>query len=280
MHFLFILLCCLPLTTWALTPVKLALDWYINPDHAPLLMAQQQGFFKQQGLSIKLISPTQSSEGVQLLAENRVNLAIDYEPTYHLQRSAGMPLVRVGTLINEPLNCLITLTSSHITSLKQLKGKSIGYSGGQVSENMLKTMLHSVGLSLHDVTLINVQMNLSQALSSHRIAAVMDMMRNVEPVQLRLSGIHTTLFLPEYYGVKPYAELIVVANRKHFDPKTIKAFNQAMQQGACYVKAHPLKSWQIARQAYPSELAPTPESAKANRAIWLATVRYFSCPTH
>ena len=277
MRFFLILLCCLPLTTWAVTPVKLALDWYINPDHAPLLIAQQQGFFKQQGLSVKLLSPTQSSEGVQLLAANKVNLAIDYEPTYHLQRKAGMPLVRVGTLIHQPLNCLTTLTRSHITSLKQLKGKSIGYSGGQVSENMLKTMLHSVGLSLHNVTLINVQMNLSQALLSHRVAAVMDMMRNVEPVQLRLRGIRITLFLPEHYGVKPYAELIVVANRKHLDSATIKAFNQAMQQGACYVKAHPLKSWQIARQAYPSQLAPTPESAKANRAIWLATVQYFSC---
>ena len=77
MRFFFILLCCLPLTTWALTPVKLALDWYINPDHAPLLMAQQQGFFGQQ-IVCKLISPTQSSEGVQLLAANTVNLAIDY----------------------------------------------------------------------------------------------------------------------------------------------------------------------------------------------------------
>ena len=277
MRFFLALLCFLPLTTWALTPVKLALDWYINPDHAPLLIAQQQGFFRQHGLSVHFISPTQSSEGVQLLAANKVNLAIDYEPTYHLQRNAGMPLLRIGTLINQPLNCLTTLASSHITSLTQLKGKSIGYSGGQVSENMLKTMLHSVGLSLHDVTLINVQMNLNQALLSHRVAAVMDMMRNVEPVQLRLSGIHTTLFLPEHYGVKPYAELIVVANRKHLHPKTIKAFNQAMQQGACYVKQHPLKSWQIARQAYPSQLAPTPESAKANRAIWLATVGYFSC---
>ena len=190
------------------------------------------------------------------MAANQVNMTIDYEPTYHLQRHAGMPLVRVGTLINQPLNCLTTLTSSHITSLKQLKDKSIGYSGGQVSENMLKTMLHSVGLSLHDVTLINVQMNLSQALLGHRVAAVMDMMRNVEPVQLRLRGIHTTLFLPEHHGIRPYAELIVVANRNHLTPEIIKAFNQGMQQGACYVKAHPLKSWHIARQNYPSQLAP------------------------
>ena len=41
-----------------LAPVKVALDWYINPDQAPLLVADAEGFFKDEGIELTLLSPT------------------------------------------------------------------------------------------------------------------------------------------------------------------------------------------------------------------------------
>ena len=61
-----------------LIPVKVALDWYVNPNHAPILVAQQLGLFKKQGLKVELLTPTSESEPVKLVAMNRAQIAITY----------------------------------------------------------------------------------------------------------------------------------------------------------------------------------------------------------
>ena len=33
------------------------LDWFVNPDHATLIVAQEKGYFKAAGLDVKLIAP-------------------------------------------------------------------------------------------------------------------------------------------------------------------------------------------------------------------------------
>ena len=39
-------------------PLTLVLDWYINPDHAPIMVAEQIGAFKAQGLDVRIIPPS------------------------------------------------------------------------------------------------------------------------------------------------------------------------------------------------------------------------------
>lgn len=41
-------------------PLTLVLDWYINPDHAPIMVAEQIGAFKAQGLDVRIIPPSDS----------------------------------------------------------------------------------------------------------------------------------------------------------------------------------------------------------------------------
>lgn len=35
--------------------LTLVLDWYINPDHAPIMVAEQIGAFKAEGLDVKIV---------------------------------------------------------------------------------------------------------------------------------------------------------------------------------------------------------------------------------
>ena len=37
--------------------LTIGLDWFINPDHAPLIIAQKRGFFKEVGLEVEMIEP-------------------------------------------------------------------------------------------------------------------------------------------------------------------------------------------------------------------------------
>ncbi|WP_382631321.1 ABC transporter substrate-binding protein, partial [Streptomyces sp. NPDC056982] len=38
--------------------LTLMLDWYINPDHAPIMVAQQTDAFKAEGLEVTIVPPS------------------------------------------------------------------------------------------------------------------------------------------------------------------------------------------------------------------------------
>lgn len=107
--------------------LTLVLDWYINPDHAPIMVAEQIGAFKAQGLDVKIVPPSDPALPPRLVAAGQADLAITYQPQVHFFADEGLPLVRVGTLINSPLNTIIAL-DKRIKTPADLKGKKVGYS--------------------------------------------------------------------------------------------------------------------------------------------------------
>ena len=87
--------------------VTLLLDWFINPDHGPIIIAQEKGYFADAGLEVEVIAPADPADPPKMVAAGKADLAVSYQPQLHLQVAEGMPLVRVGTLVATPLNCLL-----------------------------------------------------------------------------------------------------------------------------------------------------------------------------
>lgn len=127
------------------------LDWFVNPDHAAIIVAQQKGFFKQQNIEVEILEPADPAMPPKLVAAKQADLAVDYQPQLHMQVEQDLPIVRVGTLVDTPLNSLIVLKDSPITNLADLKGKKIGYSVSGFEDALLSTMLASAGLSEKDI---------------------------------------------------------------------------------------------------------------------------------
>ena len=234
-----------------LQPFTVILDWFANPDHAPLFVAQQQGFFKQQGLDVKLIGPADPSDPPKLVAAGKADLAITYQPQLLIDVQQGLPLVRVATLIDKPLGCMAVKADNGINSIANLKGKTIGYSVSGVDSVMLHTMLTAHGLSIHDVKLINVNYDLTQALMTGRVDAVTGIFRNFELIQMKLAGFHAQAFYPEDNGVPQFDELILVANRNELTDPRLPRFIKALTQGEAYLQQHPQQSWQLFAHNHP-----------------------------
>ena len=143
--------------------LSVMLDWFVNPDHAPLIIAKEKGFFKAAGLDVKLIAPADPNDPPKLVAAGKADLAVSYQPQLHVQVAEGLPLIRIGTLVSTPLNSLVVLKNGPIKSIKDLKGKKIGFSVGGFEDALLSAKLSKHGLSLKDITLINVNFSLSSA---------------------------------------------------------------------------------------------------------------------
>ncbi|PKH04254.1 ABC transporter ATP-binding protein [Psychromonas sp. MB-3u-54] len=251
--------------------VTLMLDWFVNPNHGPVVIAQQLGYFKQQGLDVEIQEPTDPSMPAKLVAANNVDLAISYQPTLIMDVAAGLPLIRSATLIAAPLNTLTVLDNNKINKLSDLKGKKIGISIAGNEEATISTMLKTQGVNYEDVEIINVGWALSASLASGKVDAIWGGLRNFETNQLALEGIKAKSFFPEEHGVPPFDELVFVANADSYDKAAIQAFNKALEQATIHIINYPQESWKEFA-AY----APDTLNNELNKLAWDDTLTRFA----
>ena len=260
----------LPAAPLRAEPLTILLDWFLNPDHAPLVVAIERGYFAEADLEVELIEPADPNDPPKLVAAGKAPLAISYQPQLHIQVAAGLPLARIGTLVATPLNTLLVLDESPIRGIADLKGRKVGYSVGGFEDALLRAMLEKVGLSLDDIELINVNWSLSPSLLSGQVDAVIGAYRNFELNQLAIEGRKGRAFYIEEEGVPAYDELILVANRENLeDPRLPKAL-EALERGVQFLINHPYEAWQDFlryRPALDDEL---------NRRAWADTLPRFA----
>lgn len=263
-------------TAFAATPASAAekmtvlLDWFINPDHGPLFVALEKGYFKEAGLEVSFKAPANPSDPPKLVAAGKADIAISYQPQLHLQVENDLPLVRIGTLVSTPLTSLVVLRDGPIRSIADLKGKKIGFSVGGFEDAILRAMLVRHGLTLKDVTLINVNFALSPALMSKKVDAVIGAYRNFELNHLDIEKRPGRAFYVEEEGVPAYDELILIANRANLGNPALKKFVAAVERGTQYLINHPDESWRLfikGRKQLNDEL---------NRRAWRDTIPRFA----
>lgn len=221
------------------------LDWFINPDHGPLFVAFEKGFFSQQGLDVKFHVPSNPNDPPKLVAAKDADIAVSYQPQHYLHIDQGLPLVRIATLIATPLNTLVVLADSDIKSIVDLKGKTVGYSIGGFETVILKTMLERRGLSLNSVKLVNVNFSLSPSLFAGNTDAVIGAYRNFELNQMDIEGRPGRAFFVEEHGIPPYDELILVAHHDGVKEPKFRRFVDAVEAGVQFLVNHPEESWKL-----------------------------------
>lgn len=247
------------------TNLTVMLDWFVNPDHAPIVLAEELGYFTDAGLAVEVVTPSDPNDPPRMVAAGRVDLAVSYQPQLHLSRHQDLPVIRVGTLIETPLTCLVVLEDSDIRTPADLEGRKVGFAVAGVQEVMLDAMLADGGLEPGDVEQINIGWSISPALMSGQVDGVIGAFRNFELNQLRLEGHEGRCLYPEAHGIPAYDELIYLAHPDRMNQQAISAFLDATQRATDFMKNDPDEAWRIF-SATASELQ-TP----LNEAAWSDT---------
>ena len=225
--------------------VRLLLDWFVNPDHAALVIAKQRGIFTRHGLDVELIAPADPNAPPKLVAAGQAKYALSYQPTLQMLVAEGLPLVRVGVLVAQPLNSLVALEDGPVKSIADFKGRKIGYSIAGFEEALLGAILEKAGLTLKDVTLININFALTTALMSKQVDGVIGAFRNFELNDLALHKARGRLWEVEKNGVPSYDELILVTKRETVDVARTKKLLAAIAEATTWLKANPDEAWGI-----------------------------------
>lgn len=222
-------------------PFTLALDFYVNPDHAGILIALERGLFEEAGLDVSPEVPSDPSAPIRQVAAGRADLAISYEPEVLLAREQGLPVKAVAALVPTPLTSLIWIRESGVTEVADLAGRTVATAGIPYQQDFLEAILAREDLTLDQVSQIEVGLGLLPAVLSGRADAMLGGFRNVEGVDLAERGERPTVLPVDRLGIPTYDELVLVANEDRLDrdPEAIRLFIAALEQGTREAVAEP-----------------------------------------
>jgi putative hydroxymethylpyrimidine transport system substrate-binding protein len=210
--------------------LTLMLDWFPNPNHIPIYVALEEGFFKGEGINLKVVVPSDPADPTKLAAAGKVDLAITTQINLIVARSVSLEITAVGALIQHPLGGLMALADG-IESLSDLKGKKIGYALEPMEPVLWTAMLESVGLTPGDYELINVGFNTVPVLLAGKVDAI-GAFRNYEKIKVELLDYETVFFPMEEHGIPDNYELIfIAAEGAKVKTKKIKGFLKALAEG-------------------------------------------------
>jgi ABC-type nitrate/sulfonate/bicarbonate transport system substrate-binding protein len=121
--------------------------------YVPLVIAQDRGYMKEEGLDLKLVF-MQNAPGLQALTANQVQFSGSGSSALVAISKGGAPLKTILAINDQVLQWV--MVRPNITSLKDLKDKKVATTGvASIAAFMLRNILVKYGMDSKDVVLID-----------------------------------------------------------------------------------------------------------------------------
>ncbi len=233
--------------------VSLALDWYPNANHAGIFLAQEHDWYYDADLSLDAYTPSDPTTVLQTVGAGQDDFGISYQTDVLLARAQEVPVVSVAAFVQQPLVTVMALKEAGISTPEALAGKTVGYPGIPSQAAFLATMLEGSGLTIDDVTLINIGFNLLPALMSGQVDAVLGGFWSHETIVAAREGYEIDVMRVEEWGVPPYYELVLVASEETVANRAelVTQFLTVLQRGYLEAIADPDLAIEALAGAYP-----------------------------
>jgi ABC-type nitrate/sulfonate/bicarbonate transport system substrate-binding protein len=226
--------------------VTVMLDWTPNTNHTGLYVAQAKGYFKQQGLDVKILQPSQSGTD-QLVAAGKADFGVSFQEDVTKAQSQGIPLVSIAAIIQHNTSAFASLEKENITSVKDFEGKTYGGWGTDVETAILKSVMKKNGADSSKVN--NLTLGDTDFLKSiGRQADFEWIYYGWEGIEAELKGEKLNLiWLKDLDPKLDFYSPVIVTNENHIknQPKLVKKFMTAVSEGYNYSIKHPQESANI-----------------------------------
>jgi len=222
-----------PIGTPVVTEVSLALDWFPNSNHAGFYMARGKGYYLDEGLEVNIFVPANPEDVLKTVGAGRDNFGVSYQAEVLLARGEGVPVKSIAAMVQHPLNSVMVLEESGISRPSDLAGKKVGITGIPFEEALFSAMLEYDGISLDDVTLVNVGFDLAPALIGKKVDAIVGAYWTHESIVMEIQGFDLNILRMEDWGVPDFYELVLVASEDTVDnePDVVQRFLRATARG-------------------------------------------------
>ena len=139
-----------------LKEVTLVLDYVPNTNHTGIYVAQEKGYFEDEGLKVNIIEPGDNNTSAALVAAGKGNFGVSYQEdvTYARAAEEPMPIKAIATIIQHNTSGFASLKDSGIESPADFEGKT--YAGWQSpsEEAVIQAVMKAAGADPSTLTIV------------------------------------------------------------------------------------------------------------------------------
>jgi len=229
-----------------LQKVTVVLDWTPNTNHTGLFVAKENGYFKEQGLDVEIISPGQTGAD-QLIASGKADFGVSYQESITQARVQNVPIVSIAAVIQHNTSGFASPVSKNIQSPKDFVGKTYGGWGSPVEKAILDSLMKKENA---DVNKLNI-VNMGEADFFTAVKRDIDfawIYQGWTGIEAELRGEKLNMvYLTDYSDKLDYYTPVLATNEKMIknQPETVKAFMNAASKGYTYSIDHPKEAADI-----------------------------------
>ncbi len=209
-------------------------------------VAQDQGFFLEENLTVTIEHSAGQGQHLQLLAAGKVQVTTQDAAVLLKRRGdPGLPLVSIALIGQRGQQAYAALTSSGIKSPKDWEGRTVGYKGTQPPD--LQAIMEAAGVDIDKVASVNV--GFDPRLLTEGKVDVYPVYKSNEPYLIHSWGYDLTLWEAADFGV-PNLGLTYVTSEEILknDPELLIRFLRAALRGIDYAREHPDEAVQAVLQ--------------------------------
>jgi putative hydroxymethylpyrimidine transport system substrate-binding protein len=231
-----------------LRPIRLGLEWFLNPDHLPFLVGLEKKWFEAEGIKLELIEPKEHLDAIDEIEAGKMDVAIT-EPIHLVSDvSKGHKAVGFARFLHTNGGVMYFNESGtqrpKITRPKDMAGKRVQYPGapGKGGLAIVQTMIeHDGGKSNAPLTPVNNGFFHTNALAENKADLATLIFYNFEIIEARERGFNADFFALKDWGVPDFCQLILISSRKTLKEKEtdIESLVRVMRRGIDFIHQSP-----------------------------------------
>lgn len=261
--------------------ISFLLNWGATPYHIPIYLAQQKGYFEDEGVEVSILEPSNPSDVTELIGSGKVDMGLKAMVHTLAAKARGFPVTSVGSLLDEPFTGILYLEGSGITpDFRSLKGKRIGYVG-EFGKIQVDELTKHYGMDPSDYTAVRCGMNVAKYIIEEKIDAgigieciqqveLEEYLKEVgrEPSEAKMLRIDQLADL----GCCCFCTILYIVNDVFLEkePEKVRRILKALKRATDYMLAQPAQAW----KEY-SDFKPQMAS-KLNTTMFQRCFAYFS----
>lgn len=232
------------------TKLRLGLEWFLNPDHLPFLIAEDEGWLRAAGIELELVEPAEHLDAFAAIEAGEMDVAIT-EPLHLLEdRAQGRDAVAFARFLHTNGGVMF-LGGRGIERPRDMAGKRVQYPGapGPGGLAIVNTMIEADGGEPSSLVPVNNGFqHTASLLAAPDDGTFADLATlafyNFEVVEARHHGHDARFFALKDWGVPDFCQLVLVASEKRLeeDPAPLSALVGALKRGLDVIHQDPARA--------------------------------------